>query len=126
MKKVRAIYMPDKIIKTLILPSHMRREGETEEEHLERFHQEMITKGRTDLDAPFDDFDEKDLPRQDGFNRAKWRGEKGKGVWIDDSVVTEAEKRKAVEDELDAELAKPNTDLKKVAKLQRKLDKRDY
>lgn len=75
----------------------------------------------------YDDVDESQIP--DKKYRAKWRGSKGNGVYIDDTVVTEAEKRLVIEQQLDAELAKPIptlTDITNALKLQRKLDTRNY
>lgn len=54
---------------------------------------------------------------------AKLRGEKGKGIWIDESIITPKEARKAKEDALDAELAKPNPDPVTVIRLNRELEK---
>jgi hypothetical protein len=70
---------------------------------------------------PFDDIDSNDFP--DKTKKAKWRGEKGKGVWVDESIITPAEARKAKEDELDAELAKESPDPVKVIRLNRDLEK---
>lgn len=81
-------------------------ESEAKKCHLEKF--------------PFDLIDSKDLPKCPSY---KWRGEKGKGIWIDESIVTPAEKRKAKEAELDAELAKDNADPVKVIRLNRELEK---
>ena len=58
--------------------------------------------------------------------RDKWRGSKGVGTHIDYSVVTLADRRKVVEDALDAELAKPSSNPVEVIRLHRQLDKGDF
>ena len=73
---------------------------------------------------PFDDVDPITLP--DRKDRMKWRGNKSQGLSVDNTVITLAEKRQAVEDALDTELAKSTPDTIKAMRLQRKLDKRDY
>lgn len=73
---------------------------------------------------PFDDIDPATLP--DRKDRDKWRGSKATGLRVDQSVVTLAERRQAVEDALDAELAKPVPNAVTALKLQRRLDKRDF
>ncbi len=69
---------------------------------------------------PFDIINSEDLPKE---KPDKWRGSKGKGIWIDESIITPKEARKAKEDELDAALADPNTDPVKVIRLNRELEK---
>lgn len=111
-------------------------EIESDDVFLERVSEKAVKAGRTikpdgtmvpgPLEGlPFEDVDPSTLP-QDRKNRDKWRGKKGKGIKVDPSVVTVAEKRQAVEDELDTELAKASPDSVQAIKLQRKLDKRDY
>lgn len=73
---------------------------------------------------PFDDIDPATLP--DKIDREKWRGSKGAGVSVDATVITLAERRKAKEDALDAELAKPSPDAVETARLSRDLDKQNY
>ena len=76
--------------------------------------------------ATYDDIEETDLPVYDSSTRNKWRKKVGGGVKIDNSVVTTVEKRKAIEGELDAELAKPAPNPIVALRLQRKLDKGQY
>ena len=71
-----------------------------------------------------DDMDAAALP--DREFRDKWRGEKGQGIRVDMSVVTLADRRKVVEDALDAELVTASPDTVEVVRLQRKLQKKDY
>lgn len=113
--KIRAFYNNDGSISLLYLVRKLR-DGETLEQALDE-----ETK-KTGLDKlPFDDFDPKDLP--DKTKKEKWRGEKGKGIWIDESIITPKEKRQSKEKELDDELAKPNPDPVKVIRLNRELEK---
>ena len=75
----------------------------------------------------FDDKTDVDYPSEyNDENREKLRGEKGQPLRIDNTVVTQAEKRKTVEDELDAELAKQSPSAVKAIKLNRKLEKKDF
>lgn len=69
----------------------------------------------------FEDMDTSQLP-QERAKRNKWRGSKGNGVSVDETVVI----REDLIKDLDDELEKPNPDLKKAMKLQRKLDKREH
>jgi hypothetical protein len=85
MSKARVIYKQDKTVSVIHIVS--QREGETEEQTLSR-----IQSKDPDLKGlPFEDMDVTKLPVRDK-NRNKWRGEKGKGIWVDHSVKTEAEK----------------------------------
>ena len=86
MNKVRVVYKADKTVSIIHIVS--QRDGETEEQTLQRIQdKDPALKG-----FPFADMDISKLPVRDK-NRNKWRGEKGKGVWIDQSVKTEAEKK---------------------------------
>lgn len=113
--KIRAFYKSDGSISLLYLVRKLR-EGETFEQALD----EEMKKARLDH-LPFDDYDPKDFP--DKTKKAKWRGAKGKGIWVDESIVTPKERRQAKEAELDAELAKDNPDPVKVIRLNRELEK---
>lgn len=121
--KIRVLYNPDKTIRTLSPESKKRKPKESETAHLDRYHKEMKRKEPELKDLPYDDFNVGDMP---GGDSEKWRGAKGKGVWIDSKVRTDAEKRQVVEDELDAELAKPDGDALKAMRLMRTLDKNNY
>ncbi len=122
--KVIVIYKPDGQIAVIHPAYNKKRADESEVKFLERVRVKVIKD--TDLEAlPFDVIDKASLPA-DRLNRDKWRGEKDKGIRIDNSVVTLAERRKAVEDALDVELGKTNADPMKAIRLQRQLEKRDY
>jgi hypothetical protein len=112
--KIRAFYKPNNGITLMYLVRKLR-EGETEEQALNA---EALRAGIT---LPYDDFEPTEFP--DKTKKAKWRGEKGKGIWVDESIITPSETRKAKEDELDAELAKETPDPVMVIRLNRDLDK---
>jgi hypothetical protein len=120
MAKIRILYQPDEQVVLLHPALKNRRLGESEEQHLKRYYKEIISKFPKYKDLPFEDKHVDDLPKED---REKWRGSKGNGVRIDESIKTVQEKRKVVEDALDAELAKPDGDPMKALRLQRKLNK---
>lgn len=121
--KCRVIYRSDKTVAVIHPAPKARRSKETEAAFLKRVFEKAI-KG-TELEGlPYDDVEPSILP--DRKDRNKWRGKKGEGIKIDHSVVTMAEKRQAIENELDAELAKATPDLVQVIKLERKLQKRAY
>ncbi len=69
----------------------------------------------------FEDMDDSLLP-QDRKDRDRWRGSKSLGISIDTSIVL----RQDLNQQIDAELAEPSPDLKKVIRLQRRLAKRDH
>ena len=69
----------------------------------------------------FEDVDDSQLP-QDRSKRDKWRGSKGNGVHVDDTVIL----RQDIQEQLDFELAVAEPDVINVIKLQRKLDKREH
>ena len=119
----RVFYRADGTVAVIHPVSKARRAGESEAEFYARVMEEAVT--GTDLDGlPYDDIDPAALPTR--ADREKWRGSKGKGVTIDTSVVTSAERRKAVEDSLDAELAKETPDPVQVIGLRRQLDTGAY
>lgn len=98
-------------------------EVESDSNLVNRVYQKAI-KG-TELEGLlYGDIDPTALP--DRKDRDKLRGKKGEGIRVDHSIVTMSEKRQAIEDGLDAELAQTNPDPVKAMKLQRKLEKRDY
>lgn len=123
MTKCRVYYRPDGTVAVVHPVFKARRLDETEQEFLDRAYAKAEKEsGLTGLD--FDDTDTANLP--DRKDRDKWRGQKGQGVRVDPSVVTRAERRQAVEAQLDAELAKPNPNPVQALKLQRRLEKGEY
>ncbi len=120
--KRRVYYHADDSVSIIIPALKSRRKGESEAVWLKRVY-EKTEQFRDGL--PFDDIDTSQLP-PDRKARDKWRGSKGNGVHVDNTIVTVAEKRQKVEDDLDAELAKPAPNAIVAMRLQRKLDKREY
>lgn len=119
----RVIYRGDGSVVVIHPAPKAQMLGETEDDFLKRVFGKAVKD--TELEGlPCDDVDPSALPERK--HRNKWRGSKGKGVRVDHSVVTVAERRQAVEDELDAELAKETPDSVHALKLQRKLQKKDY
>lgn len=123
--KCRIFYKPDGTVSILHPAPKARLQDETDKKFLNRVAKKAVA--GTELEGlEFDDVEPDELPSRK--DRDKWRGAKGGGIHVDESIVTKAEKRQALEDELDAELAKPEAEVNtaKAMKLQRKLDKRDY
>jgi hypothetical protein len=69
----------------------------------------------------FKDMDDSQIP-QDRLDRDRWRGTKATGIKVDATVIL----RRDIEEQLDAELAKPVPNSIAALKLQRKLDKKEY
>lgn len=94
------------------------RGGETEVQCMDR----ISAENPGTLGLPYDDIDPNQLP-QDRKDRDKWRGTKGRGIWIDTSLVTKTEKIQELQEELDEELDKDSPDSTKVLKIQRQIEK---
>ena len=123
MNKCRVIFKANEEVVVVYPAPKAKREDETEAEFYERVMAKAVA--GTDLEGlPFDDVNPATLP--DRKHRDKWRGTKAQGLRVDHSVVTQADKRKALDDEIDAELAEATPDTAKAMRLQRKLDKKDY
>lgn len=119
--KCRVYYKADGNVIITYLIEEGRRKEESDKSFLDR---EMAK--TTDLAAlEYDDIDETDLPDSQWD---KWRGSKGNGVHIDDTVITNSEKLAALNEEIDDELIKADTDvnLVKIERLMRKIEKREY
>lgn len=71
---------------------------------------------------PYDDMIPDQLPK-DRSQRDKWRGEKGRGIWVDASLVTKSDKRKEYQEQLDVELDEESPNASKVLRLQRLIEK---
>ena len=112
---IRTFYTPENKVMLLYLVRKLN-EGETFTQALD-----AETARGSFKDLPYDDIDANDFP--DKTKKEKWRGSKGKGIWIDESIIPPKEARKAKGDELDAALADPNTDPVKVIRLNRELEK---
>ena len=125
MAKCRVYYRADGTA-GIVYPIEKQKVNETESQWLKRVYEktEVHKQG-----LPFDDIDASQLPQDANgkkVDREKWRGNQGQGVSIDGTIVTDTEKRKAIEDRLDTELAKPTPNAIAAMRLQRKLDKREY
>ncbi len=102
-------------------------QGITDTEFFDVCQNQLSTEVRPRLvGATYDDIEEADLPAYDSSTRPKWKKKLGGGVEIDNTIITDAEKRVAIEKQLDDELAKQNPNPIEALKLQRKLDKREY
>ncbi|MBI5233523.1 MAG: hypothetical protein HY880_04140 [Deltaproteobacteria bacterium] len=121
MNLCRVYYQTDGQVSVVYPAPKEKRDGETGEAFLERVCQRLDTNLNT---LPFDDMDASILPSR--TDREKWRGSKGQGIKVDTTIITKAERRKAVETSLDAELAKPNGNPITAMRLQRQLEKGDY
>lgn len=125
MNLVRVVYRADDTVAVIHPAIKSRRPGESDAALLIRVGQKAMDADPLLIGRPFEDVNKSTLP-PDRTLREKWRKKQGGGVEIDHSFITKAEKRKAVEDDLDAELDKASPDPVKVLKFQRKLDKEDY
>ena len=87
---------------------------------------DRLTQSFPEKNLDYEDVSLADIPR-DRSTRDKWRGEKGKGIWVDEKLVTKADKVKEYTEALDAELDKDTPDASKVLKLQRLVERvRDF
>jgi hypothetical protein len=109
--KVRVFYRPDGGVSVMRVIADSCG-GLSEKECLDR-----ETKKGEFKNLPYDDIAESDLPKG-RENRDKWRGEKGKGIWIDDKLVTKSEKMQELQKKLAEELEKDNPNDKKISNLQ--------
>jgi len=115
---VRVTYRPDDGVSVTTFIASACLENESESQCIDRLYGKILElKG-----MPYEDMDSSKLP-QDEANRDKWRGEKGKGIWVDNSLITKTEKLAEFQAKLDAELAKPDSDSVQVARLQRQIEK---
>jgi hypothetical protein len=124
MNLCRIFYKEDGTVSIMSFPPKARIPGETDQEMIDRIAEKDAPKSGLD-GLEYEDVEASELPQGD---KEKRRGAKGQGVYIDESVVTTAEKRQALEDKIDTELAKPEAevDTAKVIKWNRKLQKGNY
>ncbi len=123
MGKVRIWYRPDGKVSVSypdVRPEKKPDSMTIDEWALEQFRNVAIKSPRFQ-NFPFDDVDGSSIPVNDG-DRDRWRGSKGQGVSIDNTVVL----RRDIEKQLDDELAKPNPSPIAALRLQRKLDKKEH
>ena len=117
-RRVRVFYEPNGEVRVLS-PNCAR--GETPESCLARVGAKDCPRTARGSCLPFDDMDDSALPSRE--KRDKWRGRKGAGVRVDESVITHKERVDAAAAALDAELAKPAPDPVQVIRLSRALEK---
>ena len=125
--KRKVYYETDGNVRILVPAQNCRRVNESDTDLFNRIVADAERKDPSLVSMDSEEKDVRDFPvGYDNSNREKLRGEKGQPLRIDNTVVTQAEKRKTVEDELDAELAKQSPSAVKAIKLNRKLEKKDY
>jgi hypothetical protein len=116
--KVRVVYRHGGKISEIYLVEKARRPNETDEQMFDRIQAKI-----PDLqNMPYDDMDASKLPAMDN-NRSKWRGAKGKGVWVDNTIVLRREVIEQKQLELDNELAKTQPDTVAIVRLNREIEK---
>jgi len=116
MPMARVFYRPDGGVSIMYFLTEGCLQGETEMQCRDRV---SIRGGMKDV--PYDDIHPSELPK-DRSARDRWTGEKGKGIWVDETKITRAEKRREFQAELDAELDKPEPNPSKVLKLERLIE----
>lgn len=134
MNLVRVIRKLDDSVAVIIPAPKARRKNEPDQVFLDRVYQKAIRRNELKPDEPtefeglpFVDIDKSDLP--DRANRDKWRMKAGDSKpKVDPSIITVVERRQAIENQLDAEIAKGENaaNMFKIVKLRRKLETRDY
>ncbi len=125
MAKVRVFYRIDGGVTIRNINEKAKFAGETDTDFFDRVQAGKPLRPKL-VGATFEDIEKTDLPVYDSATRPKWRKKAGGGVFIDNNVVTTAEKKQKIEDDLDAELAKTAPNPIAILRLQRKLDKREY
>jgi len=97
MDKVRVIYKPDGSVGIIHPAPKSRRKGETEKEWLKRVFDKATPKG-----VEYEDIDKSKLPKS-REDREAWQGEKGKGIFVNQTKAQqlrkEKEERRLIEDE---------------------------
>jgi hypothetical protein len=114
---VRAFYRLDGGVSITHFAPEACLANETVEECMDR-----ITLTIAENGLLYDDMPPDQLP-QDRTTRDKWRGEKGKGVWVDETLVTKQDKRNEYRAAMEAELDKDNPNASRVLKLQRLIER---
>lgn len=117
--KCRVFYRPNGEVAVAYPAPKAQRKDETEAQFLERVYRQA-KKGTDFKNSDYKDMLVSELPPR--TRRDAWRGDKTKGLWVDANFVTHGEEIKAVQDQIDAEIAKPDPDNDKVFQLEK--DKR--
>ena len=80
----------------------------------------MVTTNEYGL--PYDDMSIDEIVKLDRSQRDKWRGEKGKGIHVDTTLVSKRDKVVAYQEELNTELDKAEPNASRILKLQRLIE----
>ena len=125
MGNCRVTYKPDGQVSITIPLLKAKKKGESEQAFLDRAYAKAVIENKFE-GFDFDDMDTTDLP--DYKKREKWRGNKATGVYIDESIITPAERRQVLVDDLNTEFGKPQSSRNsaKILDLQRRLATGDY
>lgn len=116
--KARVYYKADGSVSIEYFVQEACSEGEAEKACMDRL---SIKSGHEGM--PYDDIDPAhDLPK-DRATRDKWRGEKGRGIWVEDSLTTRKEKIEEYRSKIEEELDRERPDPSRVLKLQRMIEK---
>ncbi len=115
----RVFFKPDGTISDLLYNWNLKKAEETNTEFMDR----IMNKDFAWLkDYPYKDIEHSELlairPQRD-----KWRHKGDKKIFIDNTIITKAEKVEAKENALDEELAKETPDPIKALRLQREIEK---
>lgn len=115
--KARVFYRADGGVSIMHFLASACLPGENDTQCMDR-----IVGDTPDRDLPHDDVLREALPT-DRKDRDKWRGEKGRGVWVDKSLVTKNEKLQELTVRLDEELGASSPNAVRVARLQRNIER---
>lgn len=114
---MRVFYHPDGAVSVMHFVKEACLSGEAITACMDR-----VTLSGSFKDLPYDDMAEDQLP-PDRAQRDQWRGAKGKGIWVDSSIITRDAVLAQLSQEIDKELEKEQPDAAKVLKLQHQLIK---
>lgn len=84
MHRIRIVYKPDGTVAVIHPAPKSRNPEETEDQWVERVCLKVMKKGGM-VDLEYDDTDSSKLPSRE--YRDAWRGEKGEGVYVDESAI---------------------------------------
>ncbi len=114
--KARIFYRPDGGVSIMHFLASACALNEGEAQCMDR-----IMGSTPDKDLPYDDILRELLP-VDRKDRDKWRGEKGRGIWVDTALVTKNEKLQELTHILDEELGALGPNAIRIARLQRNIE----
>ncbi|MEN9561692.1 MAG: hypothetical protein RIQ56_965 [Candidatus Parcubacteria bacterium] len=117
LKKVRVFYRPDGGVSITHFAADACQTGETETQCMDR-----ISSNNAEYGLPYDDMTIDQLPK-DRADRDKWTGKKGKGVWVDTTLISRNDKVAEYKAELEEELNRPEPNASRVLKLEHLIEK---